>query len=163
MKVIFNDGGREAAGYRGRTGDCVVRAFSIAADLDYREVYKRLSKLQGRSVRQGVHTNHCHTFAREIGWVWVPLMGFGTGTRVNAGSPILERLGRGVVRTSHHLFAVVDGEVHDTYDPTRLGNRCVYGVWVPPGESILDDLKSLSADIKSASSRGERVKGSADL
>ena len=32
----YGDGGREAAGYRGRTGDCVVRAIAICMSEDYR-------------------------------------------------------------------------------------------------------------------------------
>ena len=34
-----DDGGRAAAGYRGKTGDCVVRAIAICAREDYRAVY----------------------------------------------------------------------------------------------------------------------------
>jgi hypothetical protein len=31
----YNDGSREAAGYRGEAGDCVVRAIAIATGMDY--------------------------------------------------------------------------------------------------------------------------------
>lgn len=31
---------------------------------------------------------------------------------------------------SKHLAAVVDGVLHDTYDCTREGTRCVYGYYV---------------------------------
>lgn len=37
-----------------------------------------------------------------------------------------------VVRLSKHLCAVVDGVVRDTFDPTRGGDRCVYGYWRAP-------------------------------
>ena len=30
----YDDGGREAAGYRGKTGDCVVRAIAICTGED---------------------------------------------------------------------------------------------------------------------------------
>lgn len=33
---IFNDGGRAAAGFRGKAGDCVCRAIAIAAERPYR-------------------------------------------------------------------------------------------------------------------------------
>jgi hypothetical protein len=36
---------------------------------------------------------------------------------------------RDVARLSRHLCAVVDGVVHDTFDPSRDGTRCVYGYW----------------------------------
>ena len=40
----FNDGGREAAGKKGSTGDCVTRAVAIASGLPYLEVYNRLAE-----------------------------------------------------------------------------------------------------------------------
>ena len=33
---------------------------------------------------------------------------------------------------SKHCTAWIDGECHDTYDPTRDGTRCVYGYWTAP-------------------------------
>ena len=41
---VYNDGGREAAGYKGKAGDCVCRAIAIAARLPYQEVYDRLAE-----------------------------------------------------------------------------------------------------------------------
>jgi hypothetical protein len=38
----LNDGGREAAGFKGGAGDCVVRAIAIAAQLPYMQVYEDL-------------------------------------------------------------------------------------------------------------------------
>jgi len=43
MTFIIDDGGRSAAGYRGDTGDCVVRAIAIAASRPYAEVYKAIA------------------------------------------------------------------------------------------------------------------------
>ena len=40
---IFNDGGRKAAGFKGKANDCVCRAISITTGLPYQEVYKRLA------------------------------------------------------------------------------------------------------------------------
>jgi hypothetical protein len=33
----------------------------------------------------------------------------------------------GIVRCLKPTAAVIDGIVHDTYDPSRNGTRCVYG------------------------------------
>ena len=38
----YNDGGRELAGYKGKTGDCVTRAIAIATGKPYQEVYDNL-------------------------------------------------------------------------------------------------------------------------
>jgi hypothetical protein len=35
--------------------------------------------------------------------------------------------GRLIVRCSKHTTAVIDRIIHDTYDPSRNGTRCVYG------------------------------------
>jgi len=42
MRIIKNDGGRAKAGYKGITGECVVRAISIAIEKPYQEVYDNL-------------------------------------------------------------------------------------------------------------------------
>ena len=47
MKIVINDGGRSAAGFKGKTGDCVCRAIAIASGLPYEEVYATLAKGQG--------------------------------------------------------------------------------------------------------------------
>ena len=40
MNVIITDGGRAAAGFKGKaSGDCVCRAVAVAAEMPYREVY----------------------------------------------------------------------------------------------------------------------------
>jgi hypothetical protein len=38
--------------------------------------------------------------------------------------------GRIIVAVSKHLTAVINGEIHDTYDCSREGTRCVYGYYV---------------------------------
>lgn len=43
MEFKYNDGGREAAGYKGKTGDCVCRSICIATGLPYDEVYGTLA------------------------------------------------------------------------------------------------------------------------
>ena len=47
IKHVKDDGGRSGAGYKGRAGDCVARALSIATGLPYREVYARLAAETG--------------------------------------------------------------------------------------------------------------------
>ena len=45
MKFVVDDGGREQAGYKGSTSDCVVRAISIAGGRPYQEVYDSINEL----------------------------------------------------------------------------------------------------------------------
>lgn len=44
MKFKFNDGGREAAGYKGKASDCVTRAIAIATGKPYQEVYDAINE-----------------------------------------------------------------------------------------------------------------------
>jgi hypothetical protein len=37
--------------------------------------------------------------------------------------------GRLIVVCSRHYTAVIDGLIHDTYDPSREGTRAVYGYY----------------------------------
>lgn len=146
----YNDGGRKAAGYKGTAGDCVVRSVAIATGLPYKEVYDALSDQQklfaetkrckaakrmqrtGRtSARTGVYRKVYQEYLESLGWVWVPLMQVGTGCTVHLRPDELPK-GRIICRLSRHLAAAVDGIVHDTYDCTRNGTRCVYGYFYKP-------------------------------
>jgi hypothetical protein len=135
MDFVYNDGGRAAAGYKGRAGDCVVRAIAIAAQKPYREVYDAINALavgerarrgRGSSARSGVGRTTYELYLREIGWEWVATMQVGSGCRVHLRTEELPK-GRLVVRLSRHLTAVIDGVIHDIYNPDRRGTRCVYG------------------------------------
>ncbi len=141
MKFIFDDGGREAAGFKGQSGDCVCRSISIATGKPYREVYdslntlaklehpsrrKRDDKGSRSSARSGVYRVTYQKYMESIGWTWVPTMKIGSGCKVHLRSHELPA-GNLVVRVSKHITAVIDGVLHDTEDPTRGGTRCVYG------------------------------------
>jgi hypothetical protein len=138
-RFVFDDGGRSAAGYRGSTGDCVVRSIAIATGLTYGEVYDRVNgaavrertgtRKRGKSnARTGVYKSTIHRVMESLGWVWTPTMQIGSGCTVHLRSDELP-LGRLVVSVSKHLTAMIDGVIHDTHDPSRRGKRCVYGYW----------------------------------
>ena len=46
MKYIQTDGGRANAGYKGSTGDCVIRAIAVATSKDYKDVYNDIFESQ---------------------------------------------------------------------------------------------------------------------
>lgn len=140
MRVVLNDGGREAAGYRGKTGDCVCRTIAIATGRPYQEVYDALNTMatqerprRGRkrsSSREGVWPRTAAKYLRELGWTWTPTMLIGSGCRVHLRADELPS-GPLVVSVTRHWTAVIDGVIHDTHDPSRGGTRCVYGYWSP--------------------------------
>jgi hypothetical protein len=142
MTFVFNDGGRAAAGFHGRAGDCVVRAIAIATGKPYREVYDALNALAATekigkrkkkksNSRSGVYRQTYSRYLRSLGWQWTPTMSIGSGCKVHLRACELAR-GTLIVRLSRHLTAVVDGELHDTHDCSRGGTRCVYGYFVQP-------------------------------
>ena len=44
LELQINDGGRAAAGYKGKAGDCVVRSIAIVSGLPYQKIYDDLYK-----------------------------------------------------------------------------------------------------------------------
>jgi len=133
----YDDGGRAAAGYKGVTGDCVTRAIAIATGKPYQEVYdaineasqceRRGSRKRGISnARTGVYKQTIRKYLESLGWTWVPTMQIGSGCKVHLRANELPP-GRLIVNVSKHTVAVIDGVIHDIYDPSRGGTRCVYG------------------------------------
>ena len=151
MTFQQDDGGRAAAGFRGATGDCVVRSITIATGKPYREVYDALNQLAEGTPRRGATRRRAASvkakpssrtglgrkvyeqYLKSIGWEWWPAMKIGSGCTVHLCAEELP-MGRLVVSVSRHLVAVIDGVIHDTYDPSRGGTRCVYGYYYRSGD-----------------------------
>lgn len=140
MKFKFDDGGRAEAGYKGLAGDCVCRAIAIVTGKPYKEVYdlinefgsrERITKRHTRrsSARNGVAIKTERKIMEHLGWTWVPTMQIGQGCKVHLKEDELPA-GRIIVSVSKHSTAVIDGVLHDTYDCTRGGTRCVYGYYI---------------------------------
>jgi hypothetical protein len=139
MRWKMDDGGRLAAGYRGKTGDCVVRSIAIASGQPYQYIYDLINaagqsertgtRKRGKSnARTGVYKQTVRRVLEELGWRWTPTMQIGSGCTVHLRADELPS-GRLVVSVSKHTTAVIDGVIHDTHDPSRNGTRCVYGYW----------------------------------
>jgi hypothetical protein len=152
----FDDGGRRAAGYKGKAGDCVVRAIAIATGRPYQQIYDMVNgaavyertgkRKRGKSdARTGVYKTSIKRVMKSLGWVWTPTMQIGSGCTVHLRADELPP-GRLVVSVSKHLTAVIDGVIHDTHDCSRRGTRCVYGYWQPPD---LRPVRSLSPNVPS--------------
>lgn len=162
MQFIYDDGGRAAAGYKGSTGDCVCRAIAIASKLPYKQVYQRLAE-GNAAQRLGKRKRYADKVAtaahgisvrrkwfkdlmNDLGFQWHPTMKIGEGCKVHLADGELP-MGRLVVSLSRHYTAVINGVIHDLYNPERkptewieygpsdasrtviIGGRCVYGYW----------------------------------
>jgi hypothetical protein len=142
MQHVLNDGRRAAVGFKGRkVGDCVCRAIAIATELPYRIVFESLSArgwFPGGGMKRdadGLYRSRpdnerqlTREYLAELGWQWTPTMRIGSGCKVHLRSDELPS-GRLIVAVSGHLTAVIDGVIHDTYDCSRGGRRCVYGYY----------------------------------
>lgn len=140
LKVNITDGGRSMYFKADRVGDCVTRAVAIATGRDYKEVYNEIARLVGYTPRNGVRKSDTKKVMKHFGGVWVACMGIGTGCRIHLsdnmdgkgykgvhGLPMRSKI---ICNLSSHVCAVIDGVIHDTYDPSRGGRRCVYGYWL---------------------------------
>ena len=174
-EFIYNDGGRADAGYKGKTGDCVVRAIAIAARLPYQQVYDDLKNLnkkhaqtrrsrvakklkeKGSTPRNGNYKEVYHDYILSLGFKWVSTMGIGTGCKVHVHPHELPN-GVLILKLSNHLTTFIDGVVHDTYNCSypfgnKEGNRCVYGYYHKEekltyglGELMMRDLPEYDED-----------------
>ena len=155
MDWVFDDGGRAEAGFKGFTGDCVCRAIAIATEKPYKEVYDLINefakkertgkkKRKKSNARTGVYKETIRKIMAYYGWEWIPTMKIGSGCTIHLSENELPS-GRLVVNVSKHTTAVIDGVIHDTYDPNDTGvvlfyedgvpvvlhsDRCVYGYYI---------------------------------
>lgn len=142
IDFCYDDGGRAASGFKGVTGDCVVRAIAIATARPYRDVYDEINaacrvdrpgkRRRGRSgARTGVRKTTIQRYLTGLGFTWVPCMRIGSGCKVHLRADELPP-GKLIVSLSRHVAAVIDGVLRDTCDCSRGGSRCVYGYWQAP-------------------------------
>lgn len=138
--LVHNDGGRKAAGFQGRTGDCACRALAIATHLEYKEAYDLINQYsksertgrrkRGKSnARTGVYTATFKKIMKDLGWKWKATMHIGSGCTVHVRIDELPTKGTYILNLSRHFSVMIDGVIHDTHDPSRQGTRCVYGYW----------------------------------
>ena len=146
LELRISDGGRAAAGFKGKTGDCVVRSISIVSGLPYKKIYEDLKKAneefrvtsksrlakslkqKNDSPRLGTHRIVVKKYLKTLGWNWTPTMFIGQGCKVHLKKDELPS-GILIVSCSKHITVVKDGVLYDTYDCSRRGTRCVYGYW----------------------------------
>lgn len=127
MNYKHNDGGRKAAGYKGVAGDCGARAMAIALQLDYKAVYKELSKAnadngRSRSARNGIMKDTYTEVLKRHGWIWMKAPTFeGRKARCSDMPP-----GHVIAKQARHFVAVIDGVAHDSWNSST---RMVYGYW----------------------------------
>lgn len=128
MTYVFNDGGRVKAGFKSQT-DCGIRAMAIACNIPYNEARKYLKEASknGRkgsgAIATGIYKEDMEAALKKFGFV-------------RKSSPKLVGRkaryydlpkGRIVAHMAKHFAAVIDGELHDSWDSS---NKMVYDYWI---------------------------------
>ena len=133
----YNDGGRSAAGFKSKAGDCVARSIAIASGMPYNEIYEALAignktqrvtkntrgKKRVKTASHGIYTSRkwFKDYMNSLGFEWIPTMKIGQGCKVHLNSKELPS-GRLVVSVSRHFTAVIDGVINDTFNPAERGS-----------------------------------------
>ena len=124
----FDDGGRQEAGYKGKTGDCVPRAIAIVTGLPYKQVYKAMADAMkeygyaasGNAYQQRGKKVKGQRNAKDIQVDVIQKLGlkkvkFEKGVRPTY-SEAYAKYGNCLVFTTKHAVALVDGKLRDTWD-----------------------------------------------
>ena len=147
MRYTQTDGGRLDAGFKGKGGDCVTRAITIATGLSYREVRKSLTELTiemtgglERSVANGVSSPVSHAYLVKLGWEL-----FLTKGSYLCDLPKRDTL---IACLTRHFVAVKDGTVFDSWDSrksnrTKCGSPVLEGYYFKPGTPKEEDRVAL--------------------
>jgi Protein of unknown function (DUF2786) len=114
MKYVFDDGGRTASKHD-EVNDCACRAIAIATERPYHEIwtaFRTILEAEGPRRRSGVDESVQHKLMESLGWTWVPTQ------KAHLREDDLPA-GRLVVCIKGHSVAVVNGVIHDTFNPSR--------------------------------------------
>lgn len=120
-----SDAGRSASRRPRQTNDCTVRALATVMGSSYDEAYEEL-KRAGRKCRSGFRLSDwlgAQAWATKIAFPAVKGQ-----KRMNPSSFVKTfPAGRYIVKVSHHVFACIDGIVHD--ETVVSPDRCIYTAW----------------------------------
>ena len=115
---IEDDGGRKAAGFEGRVGDCCVRSISLAMDKSYKEVWDFFMELSGVNPDEGVSDIHVCNYIADRGW---KRQYHGSGTQVINAIP---KSGKAIIWCRFldglHAVTAIDGAIHDSWNSLGL-------------------------------------------
>jgi hypothetical protein len=141
MKWIYNDGGKSKY-FQDKSNDSVCRAISIATNLDYKYVHDLIDKYIEDEHLDDEYVNNSKPYLakqiskkllNDLGWTWIPKMKYGSGCTTHLRENELPN-GTLIVSLSKNLSCVKNHVIHDIFNPSRDGNRCVYGYFIKESE-----------------------------
>lgn len=121
----WSDAGRKAAGLKpAEVSDCAVRSIVQVTGLDYIVVHAALKSRAPDIDRSGVPAWILRPYCRELGFRYYRRPG-----RLTVDA-FMHR-GSRIVDYPRHVFAIKDGIVYDSVDPTWWYRRKFIGYWLP--------------------------------
>ena len=108
-------------------GDCVIRAFAIAADIDWLEAFDKLTAY-ARETYNVPNDKNCYKVVFEQFGFLKRSVGVEKGKFRMTVEDFCKThpKGRYILRIAHHLTAVVNGKVYDTWN---TANKSIYYYW----------------------------------
>lgn len=109
------------------TGDCMIRAISLASGISYEDVVMGIAKVQCETYRSG--DQHYPIYLERIGFIKQPMPKKANGKKYTIDEfckKIAEPNKSYVVSCAHHLTCVKDKKIHDIWN---CGYKCVGNYW----------------------------------
>jgi hypothetical protein len=135
FRFCYDDGGRQKYGVEHQTGDCGVRAVAIATGRDYEVVRTGFQELlasrrgqtakKPESVKTGLKRT---TVGKYLGSDWEYISHYRMSPMPRFVASQVPTEGTVILVLRNHFCPVIDGEIHDLFDPS--GSRAiVYGLF----------------------------------
>ena len=116
LDFVYDDGGREAAGFDEQPNDCFARAYAIMFDVGYQEALDAVYKVMGDGYKytayKGVPKKKIEIILTNAGLIRAGL----EPRRKPTLTAAYERFGQCIAVVTHHIVCLKDGALRDTFD-----------------------------------------------
>lgn len=111
-----------------KTGDCVVRAISVAADMGYEQVIRDLFE---RGLKKGYVFNdrrNYQAYLESLGFTKHPQPRKWDGRKYQVGEidQLIQKNQVAIISMAHHLVGIVDSKIVDIWD---CRDKCIGNYW----------------------------------
>lgn len=105
--------------------DCVKRSIALLTGKSYHDVSLELNRLKATTGATKFNDNaNWETYVARLGWPRTSYKAVAGQLRMNGERFCLSHpRGKFLLRMAHHLTAVIDGKIYDTWD---CSGKCVY-------------------------------------
>lgn len=133
--------------------DCVKRSLTLLTERPYEQVSKELNDLKKETKCKKFNSNkNWKIYVQRLGWEKFYYPSEKGKPRMNGERFCISHpKGKFLLRMAHHLTAVIDGVIYDTWDCSQ---KCVYNAWEVRSDTCLADLTgNINANARDAAYR----------